>query len=190
MENDHQSNLEEDSFFQGDRPQKSFSWMHFDMPIRLPSASRAALLFACFSATVEISFSHGSQPSASTPAQVCGFSGRSLLTTDGRSSQHRCIFLSEISGIRFMGLRGGGGDEGKDESKKKKSRNRPTDYRLFVANLPQGLNDDGLLEAFEPFGDVEEARVGLLFFIPPFLFSRSTLERLLISFSHNTWCRC
>jgi hypothetical protein len=55
-------------------------------------------------------------------------------------------------------LRGGG----KKKDEKGGIKNCPqkaTDNRLFIANLPAGLNDEGLFEAFEIFGEVEEARV-------------------------------
>ncbi|EKX38105.1 hypothetical protein GUITHDRAFT_40840, partial [Guillardia theta CCMP2712] len=35
------------------------------------------------------------------------------------------------------------------------------EHRLFVANLPKTLNDEGLKKAFEPFGKVLEAKVML-----------------------------
>ncbi len=63
-----------------------------------------------------------------------------------------------LTQIRFSVLRGGGG-QGESKAKTAKPRNNPTENRLFISNLPRTLDDEGLLQAFERFGTVEEARV-------------------------------
>ena len=69
----------------------------------------------------------------------------------------RSFSKDRISQIRCNVLRGGGQSENK--SKAAKPRNTPTENRLFISNLPRTLDDEGLLQAFERFGTVEEARV-------------------------------
>jgi len=53
----------------------------------------------------------------------------------------------------------GGGKKKDEKGGIKNCPQKATDNRLFIAHLPAGLNDERLYEAFEIFGEVEEARV-------------------------------
>ena len=74
---------------------------------------------------------------------ICGTSAEILPTSPALHEQVR-----QGSYIGAIRLRGGGGE-----------RKFEVEHRLFVANLPKTLNDEGLKKAFEPFGKVLEAKV-------------------------------
>jgi hypothetical protein len=123
-------------------------------------ASRDLLFLICFLGFQHSCFSHS--PSSSSVSAPKNHAECVVLGSRRRAAYYSDSF-NRLTLTECMRLRGGGAN-GNNDSGKKARRNNPTEWRLFVANLPQGLNDDGLREAFEPFGDVEEARVSFMCF--------------------------